>query len=178
MKNLKEDIETLWRTYNSINDWIKFSDSKATALLAINGVILSIIFSNLPKVWILVQGDILKVTLVLTGILITIYFIFATILFSISCLYPKMDKKYRNGLNLLYYKDIAENFNSSDEYLKSSEKMFNNDLELKNQIAKEIFENSTIANNKYKKVKSAIYSFGIAITSTFLSILIILIFDI
>jgi hypothetical protein len=42
--------ETLWRIYNGVNDLIKFSDSKAGVILAVNGIIVSAILSNLDEV--------------------------------------------------------------------------------------------------------------------------------
>jgi len=39
-------LEILWSTYDTINGWIKFSDTKAGAILAANIAILAILFSK------------------------------------------------------------------------------------------------------------------------------------
>jgi len=43
---MKEALVTMWNIYNTVNELIRFSDTKAGALLALNGIILTIIASK------------------------------------------------------------------------------------------------------------------------------------
>ena len=46
----KVQLEPLWKIYETINEWIRFSDTKAVAILGINGVFASFVFSNLYEI--------------------------------------------------------------------------------------------------------------------------------
>ena len=41
------DTDNLWKIYDNISELIRFSDAKATAILATNGVIVGFYFSNI-----------------------------------------------------------------------------------------------------------------------------------
>ncbi|BDZ71139.1 hypothetical protein [Methanobacterium petrolearium] len=90
---MNDSIENIWKTFNSINDWVKFSDTKATVVLATNGVILSIIFANVSKFLSLL---ILYPTLILilaSSLLIGVFLSLISIFYSIRCLIPRTNLK-------------------------------------------------------------------------------------
>ena len=64
-------IEALWKTYNSINEWIRFSDTKAGAILAANGVIASIVLSKLTKSNVFLDGHPIFLFPLIIGIILT-----------------------------------------------------------------------------------------------------------
>ena len=43
------ETEFLWKTYDTINDWIRFSDTKAVAIVATYGIAIGFISSNLTE---------------------------------------------------------------------------------------------------------------------------------
>lgn len=166
---MDENLENLWKTYNSIMDWVKFSDTKAALVLATNGVILSIIFTNFSRFLTLFENSLMFLVLLilLTGVLFSIISIF----YSILCLTPRLDVKNDVKVNLLYFKDIAENFNDPQKYKKSAETLISNNSVLKDHIFDQIFANSNIANTKFERVKCAIRFLGLAIIFLVLPIL-------
>lgn len=103
-----------------------------------------------------------------------IYFALSSILYSILCLNPHIRKENDTNTNLFYFKDIAESFENHDEFFTSIEKLINNKSKLQFQISEQIFQNSKIANNKYKNVKKAVYMFGFVILCLSFTIFIIL----
>ncbi|MBP1945205.1 Pycsar system effector family protein [Methanobacterium petrolearium] len=159
---MNDSIENIWKTFNSINDWVKFSDTKATVVLATNGVILSIIFANVSKFLSLL---ILYPTLILilaSSLLIGVFLSLISIFYSIRCLIPRTNLKIVDKKNLLYYGDICK-FDSPKKYSESANNLFMNEPKLKEQLFSQIFANSKIATIKYKRVKLAIIFLGLAI---------------
>lgn len=157
---MDEILENIWKTNNSIMDWVKFSDTKATLVLATNGVILSIIFTNFSRFLTLFENSWMFIVLLilLAGVLFSIISIF----YSILCLTPQLDAKNNVKVNLLYFKDIAT-FEDAQKYKKTAENLYANNSELKDHIYDQIFANSNIANTKFERVKCAIRSLGLAI---------------
>ena len=49
--------ETLWKTLSNIIDFIKYSDAKATAILTVQGVLLTVVFTNADNVIALCIAD-------------------------------------------------------------------------------------------------------------------------
>ncbi len=41
-------LESIWKTYEMVNDWIRFSDAKAGAILTADGVLVGIFLALLP----------------------------------------------------------------------------------------------------------------------------------
>jgi hypothetical protein len=168
---MDENFESIWQTYNSVMDWVKFSDTKAAVVLATNGVILSIIFTNISEFSSILSGNTPQIILfkfLIIGILLSV----ASIISSIFCLTPRTDS-VSDGINSLYFKDIAK-FNSSQDYSKSAESLFSDDSELKKHLFVQIYANSNIATIKYENVKHSIIFLGFAIFFIILPILIII----
>lgn len=167
---MTDDTENLWKIYDTNKDWIKFSDSKAVALLGISGVILSIIFSNINKFLTLIQNYIFGMMII--GICCLIF----SIVFAMFCLYPRTSKTDKNKKSVVYYKDIAEGFNNYDEFFKKCKKNLNPE-NMDEILSKQIYEISIVANNKYKRVRTSIFFFGVGTLLLFTSILLIIIFQ-
>lgn len=150
---INEKCDDLWKIYNSINSWIKLSDTKATALLAINGVILTIIFSSVPKLVSFI--DLQTIKILITGILIGSLSSTISLLFSVLCLIPRVSSD-KSQKSVIFFGDISKNYNDSKSYADSATEILFKDRKLKDQILSEIWINSKIASAKYFNVKYAI----------------------
>lgn len=171
---MDESLESIWKTYSSILEWIKFSDTKAAVILTANGVILSITYSNISKFFSLLfvnSYSIIFFISLLIGIILSI----TSIVYSIKCLVPRTNTEKNNKPNLIYFKDINDHFDSSKQYAKTATKLFFNESELKDQLFIQIFVNSKIATIKYEKVENAIKFLGFGILFLVLPILILII---
>ncbi|MDG3546260.1 Pycsar system effector family protein [Methanobacterium formicicum] len=144
---MKDNINSLWNIYNTVNEWIKFSDTKAAVVLATNGVILSLFFSNIFNYIKIEQLTILIIILIIIGTTAGLF----SIIFAILCLVPNTNNYKLKSL--IFFGDIAK-FESPEKYSDEVGKKLFNDL--KRQISQEIWINSRIASNKYDNVSYSI----------------------
>lgn len=139
-------LEILWRIYATINEWIKFSDTKAAVILGTDGVIAGIILTNFvtirsmlykyPGFYILFSAGAL-------AILLSVYF-------TVRCLNPTLDVGEADSL--IYFAHISKKFKTSHEYSKEVNKIFNEDSKIEEQINDQIWANSKVAWKKYTAV--------------------------
>jgi hypothetical protein len=143
----------MWNIYNSITDQIKFCDTKATAILASNGVILSIIFSkSIDNIQFLKSNK-----LVLFDSLLIFTFGILSIYYCVKCLSPRLEN---NSIqSIIFFEDIAQYFNTPDEYDQVAGNIAKNDAEFTRQISHSIWIISKIASKKYNYILKAVKSF-------------------
>lgn len=146
-------IETLWKTYNVINEWIRFSDTKAGAILAANGVIASIVLSKLPGYKVFLNDHLMLLILLILGIITT----FISIISSIICLNPTLKIGSKTN-SVIFFANIAENFETYNEYEKNALDVLTDEKHAAAQIAQQVWANSKVALKKYKAVAWATYS--------------------
>jgi hypothetical protein len=145
-------LEIMWRTYDTVNGLIKFSDTKAGAILAINGAILAIVFSKvIEHREFIIENNVILITLIL-GFISGIISIF----FCIISLYPSLD---RGGSSLIYFGNIAINYNNYNTYKLDVTNAFRDEMDEMDQITEQVWVNSRIAWNKYVRVSWAIRFF-------------------
>jgi len=165
----KIQLEPLWKIYESINGWIRFSDTKAVAILGINGVIASFIFSNLSSIKLILEVYNFLVILLMVGIVsfgLSIYF-------SFQCLSPtlKVDESTSN----IYFGNIAENYEDSGTYRKTLRKTILSEEGFFNELTSQIWVNSNIANIKYFNVQWCTRFFIFTVSIIVFSIFILLV---
>jgi len=159
-------IETLWKTYNVINEWIRFSDTKAGAILATNGVITSIVLPKLSDYTIFLNDHLVLLILLILGIITT----FISIISSIICLSPTLKIGTKTN-SVIFFANIAENFETYNDYEKNALDVLTDEKHAATQIAQQVWANSKVAMKKYKAVAWAIYSLELTIIIGILSTL-------
>jgi hypothetical protein len=150
-------------TFSNINDWLKFSETKTTALLGANGVIifgLFRIFKNsevIHNYWI---------SIVIIMFSISIFVNLASLIPSLKIPFILYKNKIEEKDNLLYFGDIAKY--SPNEYLN---KLLNkeNFSSIEKYYAEQIIINSIIALKKFR-----LYMISISLTTIAILILLIL----
>ena len=159
---MNTETENLWKTYDAIGELIRFADTKATAILAINGVIAGFYFSNIGAIQNILQQ---KSISILPLAIATILLLFSSAL-SAYCIAPRL--KMNNTRCLIFFCDIA-NYKTADEYEKAlSNKM--TDEQIKKQLIDQVWANSKIATKKYKAVNIAVLLFVASMISSILFI--------
>jgi branched-chain amino acid transport system substrate-binding protein len=142
--------EFLWKVFTTINDWLKFSDTKAVALLLAQGVVITAgiphvlasrdhILNNLAQLVSLILGSI--------ALLISIFIAVRSLISNFTSVVSK---------SIIFFGDIARDYSSGKEYIKNlpeEEERFNE------EVANEIVSNSIIAKKKYFAVSNAIKLF-------------------
>lgn len=104
-------IDNLWKIYNANKEWIKFADTKAIAFIAIIGIFFNILFNVTDEILILSNFNIVKILYVISIGLLSL-----SLLLSICCLYPRINRTEVVENNLIYYKSINDNFKNEKEY--------------------------------------------------------------
>jgi len=146
-------LEIMWKTYEDIGGWIKFSDTKAAAILATNGAILAIVFSkSIDNADFLLKNGILLSSLSL-GFLSGLVSIFC----AIRCLSPTIDFGEPNSF--IYFGHIAKKYDNKDRFNIDVIRTFRDESEFVNQITNQVWINSKVALQKYINVTWAIRFF-------------------
>jgi hypothetical protein len=149
---MKDKIEHYWRTYQMINDWIKFSDTKASVILSVFGVLYTIVYSNSDKVYQALKSS--NTILLFSSICFILSL--CSIFFAFRCLNPKLKKA--KPKSVLYFGDIYQLANH-EVYLTRSDKVFEDEILVTTQLSEQIFINSNIAWDKFKSVAISIRFF-------------------
>jgi hypothetical protein len=149
---MKDD---LWKTLSSINNWVRFSEGKAIALLAAQGVLIGVLSKeSFGSVEAMTRAQLILITIAM--ILNSV-----SMLFAFLCLNPRL--RLHGGISPLYFGSISSSFGSSDEYYHYyRQKMSDADSSSK-ELSGQIFVNSQIAFRKYKYVAYSIRSLFLSI---------------
>ena len=143
--------EDLWKTLSSINEWVRFSEGKAIALLTVQGVLIAVLSQNL-----LAESQSFdSVVLIVASAALALNAI--SMLFAFLCLNPKL--KLLGGVSPLFFGSIASSFKGSNEYYEYYRDNMNTDESISKELCGQIFVNSQIANRKYRNVAYSIRLF-------------------
>ncbi len=162
---MQTELESLWKTYDTINNWIRFSDTKAVAIIAIFGVIISFLSSNITdvKYFILTAG---QGILLIIGIGVICASL--SMSFCIRCLTPRLKVKVPSSL--IFFAHVAKNFENPDDYEKSVKETFKDEEQMITQIANQVWANSKVAQQKYNNVVCSIRFFCCSLVFSFIGI--------
>lgn len=159
-------IETLWKTYSTINEWIRFSDTKAGAILTANGVIASIVLSKLPNAKDFLDTHPIFPILLIVGTITT----FISIILSIICLSPTLKVGDKTN-SVIFFGNIAKTFETYCDYDNIAQDVLANEKHASTQIAQQVWANSKVAWKKYKAVAWATYFLELTILIGILNII-------
>ncbi len=152
MKN-KITKEDLYKNLDIINQWINNSDSKASIMLGLVGILLTIVFTNgsltyytmkiIKEVFLNINfSDILYLLFFLSSVVFCVYGLYALI----KVLIPTLKMKTNKTKSYMYFGSIAQ-YSSLEEYkedlLEINEESFIDDL------LNQVYQNSIICHLKY-----------------------------
>lgn len=162
-------LENLWKTLDTINAWIRFADTKAGGVLALVGIIASIMLSVLAK-----EGSNISSQYPMFFLLIVLGILSGcgAIFFAILCLIPTLN--VGESTALIYFIHIAQKFETPTSYRQAIDKGFT-DEQILSQIADQIWANSKVAWKKYRAVTWALRFLTLTIFITVVSIIITII---
>jgi len=143
--------ENLWKTLGSINEWVRFSEGKAIALLAAQGVLIGVLSQNL-----LLDDFSLNAKESIT-VGLALAFNGGSMFFAFLCLNPRI--KLKGGISPLFFGSIASSFKASNEYFDYYNEKMSNEESISKELCGQIFVNSQIANRKYRNVAYSIRLF-------------------
>ncbi len=158
---VKDILEYQWKTYNVINEWIRFSDAKAGAILAANGAIVTIAIDSASQINALLSESFIFWIFFLIGV----SSLFLSTFFSLRCLTPKL--KVGSSESIIFFGHIANS--SLRDYRINVKEVFGKEVEL-NHLCDQIWANSKVAWGKYEFVALTIKCFSITVFTLFLTI--------
>jgi len=168
---MDEKTGNYWKILETTLDWIKYSDAKATGILSIFGLIVTVVYSNVEHIKELLMGNMyLGVLSVLSAIcsLIAIYYAFS----SIS---PRIVKT--NDKSIVFFGSVVRQYPSLDDYRQTANEVLDSKEGLDNELAEQIYINSSIAAKKFKDVTLSIRFFVGGIILLLLEIMAYIIFQ-
>ncbi len=174
----KDDI---YKNLENINSWINNSDTKASIVLGLNGVILSIIFTNDIFIFKYIDifknvfkninfSDILYISFTISAIAILIFGLYKLI----KVLMPTLKISLNSSKSShTYFGEIA-NFDSCSEFIASLNELSEEDVI--DDLLSQVYINSVICNNKFTNfkigLKYSLIGFGIIVLLFILGLLV------
>jgi hypothetical protein len=148
--------ENLWKTLETINELIRFSDTKATAILAMNGVVAGFYFSNTSTI----QTAIKQQPIAFMPLIVAVGLILVSSVFSAYCIIPRLKMNKSNCL--IFFCDIANTYESANAYAAAIKDEMT-DGKIETHITDQIWATSKIAVKKYSATGYSIVFFVLAV---------------
>lgn len=139
--------QRLWQILSATNEWVRYSDGKAVALLGIQGVLIGLTVVFLKD---LTSDDstlVSKIFLLAGLVSITL-----SMLFTFLCLTPRLKSAGKIKVSPIYFGSIATHFQDSNAYIKFLKENFNTEDKIADALAEQVYINAGIANTKFRWV--------------------------
>ncbi|USE34579.1 Pycsar system effector family protein [Endozoicomonas sp. SCSIO W0465] len=150
MDNTAQRIEDrLWKTYGMVNEWIRYSDTKAYTLLAVQGVFIGLLYKAFDGS---IDTSGLTKALAISGLLLNVISLF----FAFICINPRLN--VTGTPSPVYFGAIA-NFATADSYQSHFNNSFVTPETVEKELSRQIYINSKIADRKYKNVTYSMRGF-------------------
>ncbi|MBW4862150.1 MAG: hypothetical protein KZY55_15715 [Paeniclostridium sp.] len=142
MKESKLDI--LKFNINRIDGYIEKADNKANFLLALNGIIIGIIFSKSTEILEFIKKSQSWVIVNSISWICIITFCIVSIVFSLLAINPRKSKNQTTYKSILYYKDITD----AKVYIRRFNRKTSTDKKIVNEFCIQVVELSKICDKK------------------------------
>lgn len=151
--------EYLWKTYSAVLDLIKFSDTKAGAILAANGGVIGISVANIPTISGLLGRSFAFPLLLLIGA-VSLYL---SAIFCLLSLIPNLS--VGEPSSIIFFAHIAHKSKTVRDYTQAIDTVFSNNTE-RNQVEFQVWALSRVAKKKYFLVGWGIGLFAAMVMTT------------
>ena len=129
---MSKTSEEYWKILNTINEWIRFSDLKAGAILSVYGIILTVIYSNSEQVFKILDTNSSLLFISIVAIITSIISVFLSFL----TLNPSL--KNKNPHSILFFGHIQKKFDSYEDYDQQAKEIISGKKEYRAQLAEQI----------------------------------------
>jgi hypothetical protein len=158
--------EDAWRSLQQVNEWVRFADTKAAAVLAGSGVLGGVLVAAVPSL-----ADFRAHTTRAVLLSVAIICVGVSSLLSLRILAPRL----RTGepRSLIYFDHIARRYAADcngfvDNYLALARTAD----DLSRQVAEQIWSNSRVARRKFVRVSLAVRFLGVAMVAAGLAVVV------
>ena len=161
-KSVKETTETLWKIYGAINEWIRFADAKAGAVLAANGVLVGATITALQGSSGFLHAHRFTCAFVVLGLLCVVISTF----FCLRCIQPSLSLKADPGNSLVYFGHIAGKYKvNSRVYTDALHNKLHSPVDAMHEIGDQVWAVSQVANSKNLKIMRGVLFLGCGLVS-------------
>ena len=150
---MDEKTENYWRILEANLTWIRYSDAKATGILTIYGVLITVAFTKIFDILEVISTSWMLIVLTtVSGVssLVAIYYGFR----SISPRLLTQDHR-----SIIYFGSIVKHSSDMQAFRAYSHEVLDSPLGLDNDLAAQIYINAQIASLKFKNVSASIRYF-------------------
>ena len=160
--------ESLWRVYTSTNEWIRFSDAKAGIVLATEGVVVGVVYSNISSLRdIVVHHPAFFYFLLACSISGAVSFYF-----SVRCLLPTVS--VGDLTSVLFFGQIARHYKDPSSYENAAKDLLSDSSHIRAQLSQQVWANSKIAAKKFALVNRAISYFAITMLLGLIGVIVVI----
>lgn len=166
-----EHHDRYWQILQYNIDWLRFSETKATVILTVYGIILTIAYTNANSVF----DAIAKSNFLLIMTLIYAMLTIASVIFSFLAINPTL--KNLNPNSILYFGHISNSFQDAASYKIHTKSILDDNDRYTDQLADQIYINSKIAWKKYLRVTWSLRLFFCSLIIVLLSLSIYMVLE-
>lgn len=147
---MDEKTENFWYILETNLNWIKYSDAKATGILTIYGLLITIAFTNLNSILNLVGDNIFYITLsIIAGITSLL-----AIVYGFKSMSPRIVRE--DYSSIIFFGSVVKNHSSMDDFRKHCHQVLDSKVGLDDDLAGQIYINAKIAQQKFKDVSTSL----------------------
>ncbi len=157
---MDEKTGNYWKILETTLEWIRYSDAKATAILTIYGIIVTVVFSKFEEVMNLQEESSYLWMLMMLPLLSSLVAIF----YGFRCINPRMEKS--DNASIMFFGSITKRYKTEEEFRQATHKVLDSKVGLDDDLAHQIFINSRVAYKKFRDVSLSIRFFVISIVLT------------
>ncbi len=150
---MDEKTGNLWQILETNLEWIRSSDNKATAILTIYGIVITLVYSNASEIFDSINENNALTTLSIISAITSL----GAIYFGFRVIQPRVLPP--NYISVIFFGSVASNFKDMDSYDGYVSKMLDRKEGLDADLTRQIYINSVIASKKYRDVANSIRFF-------------------
>jgi hypothetical protein len=165
-------LEFAWRTFENLNQWVRFSDAKAAVLLAANGAITGALVSFVTGSKTALLQNPWNILWLLAVVALTLH----SACNALGSLMPQLRIRRRKkeppsseeSSSLVFFGDIADRFPSAAQFHEAVTEALANPDEGVAEICHQVWANSKVAAVKYRRVTNSVYGLTVALLVGFI----------
>jgi hypothetical protein len=159
-------VDDAWKSLSQVNDWIRFADAKAVAVLAGSGVLGGFLVRAIPTLPDFetrpIRAALLSLAIVCVGI---------STLITLRTVAPRL--RAGEARSLIYFDHVARRYPTDREgFVDNYLSLARDDSRLCANLAEQVWANSLVARRKFRRVTYAVGFLGVAMVSSGLAVVV------
>lgn len=154
---MSDSLENLWIIYQSMNELVRFADTKASAILATETVAASVLLPQLLTMDFTQQNGFL----LLLGAISALFGLFS-FYYAVQTLVPANRVEVTDEGSILYFGEIVRAYPLPIDYERAVGEVIQDEEQMAGQISRHVWAVAQIANKKYRNINRSIRLFAVS----------------